>query len=78
VLVTTAHSLLGISWQTYIGGSDGTSSGWSGNLVRKDLVTDSLQITVGEHESNIALDVRKKALILWRIGDETLDGTTNL
>jgi len=66
------------SWPTYIGRGDGTSSGWSSNLVRKDLITDSLQITVGEDEANVALDVGKEALILWRIGEETLDGTTNL
>jgi hypothetical protein len=66
------------TWPTYIGRSDGTSSGWSSNLVRKDLIADSLQITVGEDEANVALDVGKEALILWRIGEETLDGTTNL
>jgi hypothetical protein len=59
-------------------GRNGTSSGRSSDLVGKNLVTDSLEIVVGEDESNVALDVWKETLILGGIGDEALDGATNL
>jgi hypothetical protein len=63
---------------TYISWRNGTGSGWCSNLVGEDLVTDGLEIVVGENESNIASDVRKKTLILWGIRKEALDGTTDL
>lgn len=57
---------------------NGASSGWGGNLVGKDLVADLLQVTVGEDESDVALDEWKKALPLWGVTHEPLDGTANL
>jgi hypothetical protein len=66
------------SYSTHIGGRKGTSSGGSGNLVGQDLITDGLQIGIGEDESNVALDVGKKTLVLWVVGLETLDGSADL
>ena len=65
-------------WDEDIIRSNGTSSGGSSDLVLENLVTDGLEILVGENESDVALDVWEKTLILWGVGDETLDGTTNL
>lgn len=61
-----------------IGWSDGTSSGGSSDLVGEDLVTDNFEVTIGKNESDIALYVRKKALVLRGICDEAFNGTTNL
>jgi len=66
------------SWDEHIGGSDGTSSGGGGDLVGENLVTDRLEIGVGEDETDVALDERKETLVLWGVGDEALDGTTDL
>lgn len=61
-----------------IGGSDGTSTSRCGNLVGQDLVTNLLEVVVGEDETDIALDERQKTLVLGSIGDEGPQGTTNL
>ncbi len=65
-------------WNVNIGGRNSTSSGGSGNLVGENLVTDGLEVAVGEDETDVALDERKETLVLWGIGDETLDSTSNL
>ena len=61
-----------------IGGSDGTGTGWGGNLVVKDLVTDGLEVAVGEDEADVALDVRQELLVLGGIGNEGLQGSAHL
>jgi hypothetical protein len=61
-----------------VGGSEGTSTGRGGDLVGEDLVTDLLQVGVGKDETNIALDERQETLVLGVVGDEGLEGTTNL
>lgn len=66
------------SWDVDICGSNSTSSGWSSDFVDENLVPDSLEVGVGEDESDVALDERKETLVLWRIGDEALDGATDL
>jgi hypothetical protein len=58
--------------------SNGTSSGGSSNFVGQDLVSDSFEVAVGEDKSDIALYEWEETLILWRVRNETLDGTTNL
>lgn len=65
-------------WDEDIIWGDGTSTGWSSDLVGENLLTDGLQVTVGENETNVALDVGEEALVLWSIGDKTLDGTADL
>jgi hypothetical protein len=62
----------------HIGGSNGTSSSGSSDLVRKNLVTDGLEVIVGENEADVALDVWEETLVLGGIRNEALDGTTNL
>jgi hypothetical protein len=62
----------------HIGGSNGTSSSRSSDLVRKNLVTDGLKVIVGENEADVALDVWEETLVLGSIRNEALDGTTNL
>lgn len=59
-------------------GGNGTSSGGSGNLVGEDLVTDGLQIGVGEDKSDVALDEGEEALVLGGVDLEALEGTTDL
>jgi len=59
-------------------GRNGTSSGGSSDLVGKNLVTDSLEIAIGEDESDVALDEWKETLVLGGVGDEAFDGATNL
>ena len=61
-----------------ISGRNGTSTGRSGNLVGENLVTDGFEVTVGEDESDIALDEWEETLVLGGIGEEALDGATNL
>ena len=65
-------------WDVDIIRSNGTSSGRSSDLVCQNLVTDGLEVTVGEDESDVTLDVWKKTLVLWGVCDEALHGTTNL
>lgn len=65
-------------WDVDISGSYSTSSGWSGNLVGQNLVTDLLQVGVGEDKSDVALDEWEETLVLGGIGEEALDGTTDL
>jgi hypothetical protein len=64
-------------WDEDIIRSNGTSSGGSSDLVLENLVTDGLEIVVGEDESDVALDVWEETFILWGVCDETLNGTTN-
>lgn len=59
-------------------GRNGTGSGGSCDLVGVDLVTDGLEITVGEDESDVALDEWEETLVLGVVADEALDGTANL
>ena len=61
-----------------IGRGDGTSTSGGSNLVGEDLVTDRLEVAVGEDETNVALDVGKEALVLGGVDDEGLEGTANL
>lgn len=61
-----------------IQGSNGTGTSRGSNSVGKDLLSDFFQVSVGEDEANIALDVRQKALIFWVIREEAFDGTANL
>ena len=61
-----------------VGRGEGTSTGRGGDLVGEDLVTDLLQVGVGEDETNVALDEGQETLVLGVVGDEGLEGTTNL
>lgn len=62
----------------HIGGSDGTSTSGGGDLVVENLVTDGLQVGVGEDETDVTLDEGQETLVLGGIGDEGLEGTANL
>lgn len=57
---------------------DGTSSGGSSDLVGENLVTDRLEVAVGEDETDVTLDEWQKTLVLGGISDEALDGATDL
>ncbi len=65
-------------WNKDIIWGDGTGTSWSSDLVGKDDATDGLQVTVGEDETDVTLDVGKETLVLWGIADEALDGTADL
>jgi hypothetical protein len=65
-------------WNVNVIWGNGTSSGGRSDLVGENFVTDFLEFAVGENETNIALDERKKTLVLWVVGDEALDGTADL
>lgn len=58
--------------------SDGTGTSGGGNLVVQDLVTDGLEVAVGEDETDVTLDEGQETLVLGGIGDEGLEGTANL
>ena len=62
----------------HVDGGNGTSTGWSSDLIGKNLVTDILELAVGEDEANVAPDVRDETLVLGMLGLECLKGTTNL
>lgn len=66
------------SWDVDIERSDGTGTGRSSDLVGENLVTDGLEVGVGEDETNVTLDEWQKTLVLGGVGEETLDGTTDL
>lgn len=61
-----------------IGRCNGTSTSGRSDLVGKNLLTDLLQVAVGEDESDVALDEGEQTLVLWVIGNEALDGAANL
>lgn len=61
-----------------IDGGDGTSTGRGGDLVGEDDVSDLLEVTVGEDETNVALDVGEETLVLGGVGDEGLQGSADL
>jgi hypothetical protein len=61
-----------------VGGSDGTSTSGSSDTVDENLVTDLLEVAVGEDETDVATDVGEETLVLGVVVDETLEGTTNL
>lgn len=65
-------------WDVDIGRGNGTSSGWSSNLVVEDLVTNGLEVIVGEDETDVTLDERKETFVFWVVANETLDGTADL
>lgn len=61
-----------------VGGGDGTSTSRGSDLVGKDPVTDGLEVTVGEDETDVATDVGEESLVLGRIGNEGLEGSADL
>jgi hypothetical protein len=61
-----------------IGGSKSTSTSRGSNLVGENLVTDDFEVAIGEDESDVALDEWEEALVLGGIGDEALDGASDL
>lgn len=61
-----------------IGRGKGTSTSRSGDLVGKDLVTDVLQVAIGEDETNVALDMRQETLVLGSLVEEDSQGSANL
>jgi len=75
----------GLSWfHTSVSGWDeniirgyGTSTSRSSDLVGENLVTDGLEVAVGEDESDVALDEWKETLVLGGVGNEALDSTTD-
>lgn len=66
------------SGDPHIGGGKGTRTSGGGDLVVENLVTDGLEVGVGEDETDVALDERQETLVLGGVGDEGLEGTTNL
>ena len=66
------------SWDVDIGGSNGTSSGGSSDRVGQNLVTDGLEVIIGEDETDVTLDEWEESFVLRVIGNETLNGTANL
>lgn len=61
-----------------VGRGHGTSTSRGGDLIGEDLVTDLLQVGVGEDETDVALDMGKETLVLGVISLEGLESTTNL
>jgi len=61
-----------------IGGGNGTSTSRGSDLVGQNLVTDILEVTVGEDKADIAPDVGKELLVLGDIGNEGLQSSADL
>ena len=66
------------SWDEDVAWGDGTGTSGGSDLVGKNLLTDSLEIAVGEDETNVALDERKETFVLGGLGDEALDSSAHL
>ncbi|KAH3666860.1 hypothetical protein OGAPHI_003309 [Ogataea philodendri] len=65
------------SWDVNVSWSNGTGSGWSGNLVVQDDVSDRLEVGVGEDETNITSDKWHQLVKVWVLGDESSKGSSN-
>lgn len=61
----------------HINGSQSTSLGGGLDTVGENLVTDGLQVRVGEDETDVAADRGHKLLVVGVLGLEDTDGTTN-
>jgi hypothetical protein len=57
---------------------NGTSTSGRSNLVGENLLTDILEVGIGEDKTDVALDVRKQAFVLGGLRNEAFDGTANL
>jgi hypothetical protein len=62
----------------HIDGSDGTGTSGSSDTVGEKLVTDLLEVAVGEDETDVALDERQDTLVLGSINDEGPESSANL
>lgn len=60
-----------------IDGGNGTSTGRGSNTVGENLLTDILEVTVGEDETNVTLDEGKETFVLRVLRHVGLEGTTN-
>jgi hypothetical protein len=60
-----------------IDGGEGTSSGRSSDLVGENDVSDVLEVTGGEDESNVALDVGEELLELGVLGEDGSEGSSD-
>ena len=60
-----------------VDGGEGTGTGGGGNDVGDNGLTDVLEVTVGEDEANVALDVGEDLLILGEVGDHGTESTAD-
>lgn len=60
-----------------VGGGVGTGTGGSGNSVRQDQVTDVLEVTGCENETNVSLDERSQLLELRLLRDDQSESTSD-
>lgn len=58
-------------------GSDGTGSGGGGDLVGDDDLSDVLQVTRGEDETDVTLDERQELLELRVVDDDSSEGSSD-
>lgn len=58
-------------------GGVSSSLGGGGDLVGEDQVTDLLEVSGGEDESDVSLDVGEEALELGVVGQDETDSTAN-
>ena len=73
---TRFHSSVS-SWDEDVVGGEGTGSGRCSDLVGEDEVSNVLQVTLGEDETNVALDMGKELLELRVVGQSTSKGTSD-
>lgn len=62
----------------HVDGSDSTGTGGSSDTVGEQLVTDLLEVAVGEDEADVALDERQDALVLGSVDEESPESSANL
>jgi len=65
------------SWDEDVVGGEGTGSGRGSDLVGEDKVSDLLQVSLGEDETDVALDMREELLELRVVGQSTTKGTSD-
>lgn len=58
-------------------GGKGTGTGGGGDLVRDDDLSDVLEVTRGEDETNVSLDERHELLELGELGEDGSDSTSD-
>jgi hypothetical protein len=67
-LFRTQASVLG--WNDDRAWSDGSRTGWGTDFVLQQFVADFHEVTTGEHEANIATDIREQpaGIVVFKFG----------
>jgi hypothetical protein len=64
-------------WDEHIDWGESTGTSWSSDLVREDDLTDLLEITSGENETNVSPDEWHELLELREVGEDGSESTSD-